>query len=299
MFDHEKPQPKSRLPLVFVLVLLGLAGAGLFVPLPHTIKGHYTLAPISSAPLKAPRAGTLAKVQVAAGTPVDFGAVLANYELVTSEQHRQDAEAELVAIEAKRKVLETPANKKLQAVVEKAELAQRAAAEAVTKAESATPSNAAVVAGLKKHLAAADAAVAKAKKVAGPSKLELDAQATAAQKALDDAKAELAHATIVAPAAGVIGALTIKTGDAVAAEASIGTLDDVSKLKATIMVEGETLATGAETTLFLGQTPLKTTLRTATAQQGEATLENAKRTLAAGTTGLADIQGAPRALVHF
>jgi multidrug efflux pump subunit AcrA (membrane-fusion protein) len=284
---------------VMGVVLAGVGGAGALVPLPHTIKGRYTLAPISSVALKAPRAGMLAKVQVAAGTPVEAGAVLANYELVSSEQHRQEAEAELAAIEAKRKVLETPANKKLQALVEKAELTQQAAAQAVTKAEGATPHNAALLAGLKKHLAAADAAVAKAKKLAGPSTLELDAQGAAAQKRLDDAKAELARATIVAPSAGVVGALTIKAGDAVTADGAIGTLDDVSKLKATITVEGETLATGAETTLFFGQTPMKTTLGTATAQQGESTLDNAKRTLTAGTTGLADIQGAPRALVRF
>ncbi len=300
MFDHEKAQPASRLPLVMGVVSVGIiAVGGLLLPLPHTVKGHYALAPIASTPMKAPRAGTVAKVQAILGAPIEGGAVVATYELADSEQHRRDAEAELASIETKRKVLEVPANKKLQVLAEKAEQTQRAAADAVSKAEAATPANAAVIGGLKKHLAAADSALAKAKKLAGPSKGELDAQASAAQKRLDEAKSELAHATIVAPSTGVVGSLTIKAGDTVTADGAVGTLDDVSKLKATLTAEGEPLAAGLEATLFVGQTSLKATLTTASAQQGEATVENAKRELKAGTTGLADIQGTPRALVHF
>jgi multidrug efflux pump subunit AcrA (membrane-fusion protein) len=295
MFQHELKPEKSRLPLIVGVVAAVVVIGGLFAPLPRTVKGTFTLAPFATAPLKASRAGTVAKVVVSVGSSVDKGSTLVTYDVTAAEQVVAEAEAELKALPAKRKVAGAPANAKLQVAVEKALEAQKAAADAVSKAEGKP---APVVSAAKKKLADADAALAKAKKVAGPSKAELDELATSTQKTLDDAKAEVASANVLAPSAGVVSALSVKPGDALVAEAALGTLDDVSKLRAKIAAEGEVLIAGLEASVATGQAPVKAPL-TVVDGKAEVIIDNQKAGLKVGATGPVDIEAAPRGVIHF
>ncbi len=295
MFQHELQPEKSRLPLVMGVVAAVVVIGGLFAPLPRTVKGTFTLAPLSTAPLKASRAGTVARLAVSVGSAVDKGSTLLTFDVSAAEKAIADAEAVLKTLPAKRKAADAPANKKLQAAVDKALEAQKAAADAVSKAEGKP---APVVAAAKKKLADAEAAVAKAKKVAGPSKAELDALAASTQKALDDAKAEVASANVVSPSAGVVSALSVKPQDALVADATIGALDDVSKLRALIVAEGEVLTAGLEASVALGQAPVKAPL-TMVDGKAEVVVDNQKAGLKVGATGPVDIEATPRGVIHF
>jgi multidrug efflux pump subunit AcrA (membrane-fusion protein) len=295
MFQHEIKAPRSRLPLIIGVVAGVLVIASLFAPLPRTVKGAFTLAPFASAKLTAARAGKVAKLAVSVGSSVDKGSAIASLDVTEAEKAIAEAEAELKALPAKRKLAATPANAKLQVAVDKALEAQKAAADAATTAEGkAAP----VVAAAKKKQADAEAALARARKIAGPSKAELDELATATQKKLDDAKAEVASANLVAPSAGVVGALTLKVGDVLVAGAEVGTLDEVSKLRAQIVAEGETLTAGLEATVYLGAAPFKGTV-SIEGGKPQVIVDNDKKGLKVGATGPVDIEVAPRGVIHF
>lgn len=300
MFTQEIKRSRSKRPLVIALISIAVIGAMvLLVPFPRAVKSTFKLEPVSSTELVAPRAGTIVEVTAADGSRVERGATIAKYDTADAEKKLKEIEAQLDAAQKKLKA-GAKAGGKAQAALTKATAADKAARAALEKAEKAakgkkTPA----VAAAQKKADAAAAALQKAKDAAGPSGPELEKAIASMNEQLTALKAELASPTLLASASGELSGLTLKKGDAVAANAKVGRIDDTTKLKAVVKVPaGEKVTKGQQVELLL-DSGRKLLLFDADAADGVAAAEfqNAKGDLKNGLEGAAEIAGEQQSLL--
>lgn len=299
MFTGEIKRARSKRPLVIGLVFfIVVVGLILVVPMPHTVRSTFVLAPVSTVDVLAPRDGTIGELASTTGAVVVKGALIAKYDVTEAEKKLPELEKALAALE---KQAPAKPNPKAKAALAKAQAALKTADAALEKAKKAakgkkTP---ALAAAEKKQKAAA-AAVEKAQLApAGLSREELEKQVAAAKEAVAAVKAELGAASILAPASGVLTILELEKGKAVAKDAKLAKVEDTSKLKAVVKVPaGEAVVKGQGVELLL-PTGTKRVLFDAEAKDdvAEAEFDNAKGEWTAGAKGDADIEGTQRPIV--
>lgn len=295
MFTGEIQRSRSKRPLVigviFVVVVVGLV---LIVPMPYDVPSTFVLAPLSTVELTAPREGTIAEVTSTTGAVVAKGSIIAKYDVSDAEKRLPDLEKQVASLEKQPAVKPNP---KAKAAVAKAEGALKAADAALAKAKK-KGKKPAIAAALKKQQAAA-AALEKAQAAVGLSKEELEKQLAAAQQARDAAKAQVASATIFAPASGVLTLVDLEKGRAVAKDAKIAVVEDTSKLKAMVKVPpGEKVVKGQGVELVLPKGKKRVLFDAdAKGDTAEAEFDNAKGELTVGLRGDANIEGTQRSIV--
>ena len=299
MFTGEIQRARSKRPLVIGLIsFIVVVGLVLVVPMPHTVKSTFVLAPLNTVELTAPREGTLGELAATTGSVVARGALIAKYDVSEAEKKVPELEAQLAALEKQKP---SKPNPKAKAALARAAAALKAADAVRAKATKAaggkkTP---ALTAAEKKQKAAA-AAVEKANAApAGLSKEALEKQVTAAKEALTAAKAELATASILAPAAGVLTLIDLEKGKHLAKDARIAVVEDVSKLKALVKVPaGEVVLKGQGVELALPGGKKRVLFDSdAKGALAEAEFDNAKGEFSVGARGEANIEGTQRSLV--
>lgn len=299
MFTGEIQRSRSKRPLVIgLLSFIVVVTVLLVVPMPHTVKSTFVLAPLNTVELTAPREGTIAEIAATTGSVVARGALIAKYDVSEAEQKLPELETQLAALQKQAPSKPNPKTKALRA---RAETALEAADAAVAKAKKVargkkTP---ALAAAQKKQKAAA-AAVEKANAAtAGLSKEELEKQVTAAKEALASAKADVAAGRILAPASGVLTLIELEKGKPLAKDARIAVVEDVSKLKALVKVPaGEAVLKGQGVELVLPGGNKRVLFDSdATGELAEAEFDNAKGEFTVGTRGEANIEGTQRSLV--
>lgn len=297
MFTGEIERSRSKRPLViglvFVVVVVGLL---LVVPMPHTVKSTFVLAPVSSVDVVAPRDGSIAEVAFTNGAVVATGALIAKYDVAEAEKKLPGLEQQLAAL-----AKQTPArpNARAKAALAKAAAALEKAEAAFEKAKKAAKGkNTAALRSAEKKKVAAAAALEKLQGSA-LSKEELEKQLAAAKEAVEAAKAEVASASILAPASGVLSLLALEKGKAVSKGAKLAVVADTTKLKAMVKVPaGEVVVKGQGVSLVLPSGD-KRVLFDADAKDdlAEAEFDNSKGLFTLGANGEANIEGTQRSLV--
>lgn len=298
MFTGEIQRSRSKRPLVigavFVVIVVAIV---LLLPMPRTLKSTFVLVPFASVEVTAPRDGTIAEVVSPTGTTVARGAVIA--KLDTSELDQQVAALEKQAATLEQQKAAKP-NPKAKAAVTKAEGALKAATAALEKAtKAAKGKKTPALAAAEKKKAAAEAALEKARAAAGPAGDEAGKLLTGVQEQLAALKKQLAEAVVLAPGSGLLSVSGLDKGASVKAGAKLGTVDDVSKLKARVKEPaGEPLKKGQAVELVLSSGKRRV-LFDADGKDGvaDAEFDNTKAPLAVGLTGEAEIEGEQRSLV--
>ncbi|MDP3153997.1 MAG: hypothetical protein Q8N23_15090 [Archangium sp.] len=299
MFTGEIQRARSKRPLVIGLIsFIVVAGLVLVVPMPHTVKSTFVLAPLNTVELTAPREGTIGEIASATGSVVARGALIAKYDVTEAEKKIPELETQLATLEKQKP---SKPNPKAKAALARAEAALKAADAALVKVKKAakgkkTP---ALAAAEKKQKAAA-AAVEKARAApSGVSKEALEQQVAATKEALAAAKAELATASILAPANGVLTLIELEKGKHLTKDAKIAVVEDVSKLKALVKVPaGEVVLKGQGVELALpGGNKRVLFDADAKGELAEAEFDNAKGEFTVGARGEANIEGTQRSLV--
>ncbi len=299
MFTGEIQRARSKRPLVIGLIsIIAVVGLVLVVPMPHTVKSTYVLAPLNTVELTAPREGTLGEIVSTTGSVVTRGALIAKYDVSAAEQKIPELEKQLATLEKQKP---SKPNPKVKAALEKAEAAHKAAAAALARAKkTARGKKTPALAAAEKKWKAAVAAVEKASTAPpGLSREELEKQVTAAKEALAAAQTEVAAAPILSPAAGVLTLIELEPGKHLAKEAKLAVVEDVAKLKALVKVPaGEVVLKGQGVELVLPGGN-KRVLFDADAKGDvvEAEFDNAKGQFAVGARGEANIEGTQRSLV--
>lgn len=299
MFTGEIQRSRSKRPLVIGLIFfIVVAAVLLLVPMPHTVKSTFVLAPFNTVELTAPRAGTIAEVSAATGSVVARGALIAKYDVSEAEKKLPELETQLAALEKQKP---SKPNPKAKALLAKAETALKAADAAVAKAKKAargkkTP---ALTAAEKKQKAATAAVEKLNAAPAGLSKEELEKQVTSAKEALAAAKSEVAAGNILAPSSGVLTLIELEKGKLLAKDAKIAVVEDVSKLKAMVKVPaGEAVLKGQGVELVMASGNKRVLFDAdAKGELAEAEFDNAKGEFTVGTRGEANIEGTQRSLV--
>ena len=281
---------RSKTPFVIVLLLISIgATVALFVPMPRTVISSFTLVPHASVDVTAPREGVFTEV-TAAGV-VNKGAVLAKYALAPLELRKKDIEKQIASLTRQ---LQAPPNPNAATNLVKAQTALKTAQTAVAKAKGKKK-----VAAQKK-VKAAEVAVEKAKAALPKPAFELEKPLQELNVVLESVNTQLAQPTIVAPVTGLFTP-AIEVGKTVTAGASVGAVEDSSKLKAVVKApEGEAVKRGQAVVLLLPKSRKRVTFDD-DAKNGvaEAMFDNAKNELKAGMTGTAELEGEPRAMVKI
>lgn len=299
MFTGEIQRARSKRPLVIGLIsIIVVVGLVLLVPMPHTVKSTFVLAPLNTVELTAHREGTLGEIVSATGSVVVRGALIAKYDVSAAEQKIPELEKQLAALEKQKP---SKPNPKVKAALEKAEAAHKAAAAALARAKkTARGKKTPALAAAEKKWKTAVAAVEKASAApAGLSQEELEKQVTAAKEALAALKTEVATAPILSPAAGVLTLIELEPGKHLAKEAKIAVVEDVAKLKALVKVPaGEVVLKGQGVELLLtGGNKRVLFDADAKGDVAEAEFDNAQGQFAVGARGEANIEGTQRSLV--
>ena len=298
MFTGEIKRARSKRPLYiglgFVVLLVALV---LVIPMPHNVPSTFVLAPISTVELNAPRDGTIGEVTSATGSTVGKGAVIAKYDVADAEKRAPELEQHLAAIEKQAAVKPNP---KARAAVTRAEGALKAAVVVFDKATAAakgkkTP---ALAAAEKKKTQATDA-LEKAKTSVGMTKEEAAKLLASTKEALDAVKAQIAAASILAPASGVLTLIEVEKGKAVTKDAKIAIVEDTSKLKAMVKVPAKEVVVKGQGVELSLPTAKKRVLFDADAKGdvAEAEFDNAKGEFSVGMHGEANIEGTQRSIV--
>ncbi|PZR08079.1 MAG: hypothetical protein DI536_25950 [Archangium gephyra] len=279
-----------RRSIVVALVLVLILGAVvLFVPLPRTVTSSFTLVPHAKVEVTAPREGAFSEV-TAAGM-VNKGAVLATYDLAPLEARKQDIEKQIASLT---KQLQAPPNPNAATNLVKAQAALKTAQTALAKAKGKKKVAAA------KKVKAAEVAVEKAKAALPKPAFELEKPLQELNVVLESVNSQLAQPTIVAPVAGAFTP-AIEVGKTVTAGASVGAVEDSSKLKAVVkQPDGEVIKRGQVVTLVLPRGKKRVAFDgDAKGGLAEAMFDNAKGDLKPGVTGTAELEGEPRAMVQL
>lgn len=290
MFTGEIQRGRSKRPIVIALVVVLLLGAVvLFVPMPRTVTSSFTLVPHAKVDVTAPREGTFTEV-TAVGV-VNKGAVLAKYDLAPLEARKKDIEKQIASLTRQ---LQAPPNPNAATNLVKAQTALKTAQTALTKAKGKKK-----VAAQKK-VKAAEVALEKATAALPKPAFELEKPLQELNVVLDSVTSQLAQPTIVAPVTGLFTA-SVEVGKTVTAGASVGVVEDSSKLKAVVKEpEGEPLKRGQVVVLLLPKSRKRLSFD-GDAKNGvaEAAFDNAKGDLKAGLTGTAELEGEPRPMVKL
>lgn len=276
--------------VVIALVLILILGAvALFVPMPRTVTSSFTLEPHAKLDVTAPREGAFSEV-TAAGM-VNKGAVLAKYDLAPLEARKVEIEKQIAALT---KQLQAPPNPNAAGNFVKAQSALKAAQVALTKAKPKKK------AAAQKKVKAAELALEKATAALPKPASDFEKPLQELNVVLDSVTTQLAQSTVVAPVTGVF-APAIEVGKTVLVGASVGSVEDSSKLKAVVkQPEGETIKRGDAVVLLLPKAKKRVAFD-GDAKNGfaEAMFDNAKGDLKAGATGTAELEGAPQPLVKL
>jgi len=291
MFTEEIKRSRSKRPLVIGLVVVAVVAAVvLLVPMPRTLKTRFVLAPGSSTELTAPRDGVIAEIVTNDGATVARGSVIAKYDVTDLDKQIAELEKKLASLEEQKS---KPPNAKARAALVKAQAALKAAEVALEKATKANKSKA------EKKRDAAKTVVEKATAAVGPGPEALETELTSSREALTALQAQLASATITSPASGVLTLVGLEKGVTLKASAKLGTVDDVSKLRAQVDVPtGETVGKGQAAVLVLpGGNKRVMFDGEVKGSVAEALFENARGELKAGTRGDAELDGTQRSLV--
>ena len=299
MFTGEIQRSRSKRPLIIGLIFFILVvGLVLIVPMPHTVKSTFVLAPISVTELTAPRDGTIAELISTTGAVVARGALIARYDVAEVEKQLPELEKQLAALE---KQTPTKPNPNAKANLAKAQAALKAADAALAKAKKTargkkTP---ALAAAEKKQKAASDALEKLKTAPTGLTRDELAKQVAAAKEAVVNAKAQIAAGAILAPAAGVLTLIALEKGRAVTKDTKIAMVEDIAKLKALVKVpNGEAVVKGQGVELLLPSGPKRVLFDAdAKGDLAEAEFDNARGEFTVGARGEANIEGTQRSLV--
>jgi len=292
------PKKRSKAPLIVVLLLLIAGGAAAaLVPLPATAQVPAALAARASQSVTAPRAGTLASVEVKDGQWVEKGAVLVRYDAAAASTSLSVAKSAVDKLEAQlKKERANPKRAKAKAALEKAQAALTKATAALDKAQAAPKPKKAAVSAATKAKAAAEKAVAAAEKglaaAGGDAEAKLEADVAAAKKDLEARQAEAAAVDVVAPAAGMVAGLTAKAGAAVTSGGALLRLDDTKVLRAELDVPAKDrggLKVGQGLSIKVGDKTIASKLTKADEAGVQAEVDNAAGALKAGDKGSATL----------
>jgi multidrug resistance efflux pump len=227
---------------------------------------------------------------------VEKGTVVGTWNTADAQERVKTLEPAIAELQTRLKAADAPGKKRLVAVVDKAEAAASAAQAAVDKATAdAKGAQTPALAAATRRLAAAQAALTSARTAAGPPRAELEGELAKRTQELEQARSEIDHPTLLAPASGAVAALAVKAGEPVAADATVLRIDSTDSLKATVSTPEQSVQPGMTAELNAGHLTHHVTLEAG----GVATLDNGKHALEPGQPCTASIAGTPHPVIHF
>jgi membrane fusion protein (multidrug efflux system) len=294
-----------------IALLVVLVGAVLGVPLPHEMAFEVRLVPSKESNLVAPHAGTLEAVAVTEGQDVKAGDVVARYDVLEVKKRLEKVDASISDLQRQIRRLQAAASSPRIAKL-KGQQAKREAqlAKATTDRDrlAAKGRRSAALAKAEKQLAGLKAAVQK-----GAAEIDALPGAKAIPALQDQVKAKqpereaLAALAKEAPAiaateGGTLVGLTMKGGQKVAANDTLGRVADLATLRAVAEVppgDRKDVRVGQQLAFEVSGLAFSANVASIKGDSGELTamIPNASRKLKAGATGSARLRAGSRSLL--
>lgn len=292
--DEQARRGFPRIYFIIGGVVFALLAVFLFlIPFSASAVGTYKLSPSSTTVVTAPRSGTLASVDVTEKVVTEKGAVLAKWNLATTDAKIAAIEANLGKARQKLRELTSSKRSAADAALTKAKAVKtRVDAQLQRARASAKGKRSSAVARLTRQANAAEATLAKATKhvASFPKRDDVDKEVKLFESQLAAAKDEKAHVDIVAPLTGQVASIKAAPGVQLEAGAELMTLETIDPLDV-VVTSRKGLGNFAE--LTIGKQIVKVKLDAT----GRGSIDNRQRIIDAHAQGPARIELSKRPLL--